>query len=105
MPAALTWDAPSAFWDGSTWDVAPSPPPTTMNRAKAVIGFTKWVDGWMGGGVQEGVRGRFLTAPCCLLGQLEFSGLQSFDMLANIHRARCGLLYFPEEPFSSRLAG
>jgi len=44
MPAALTWDAPSAFWDGSTWDAVQAPPPTTMNHAKAVIGFTKYTD-------------------------------------------------------------
>jgi hypothetical protein len=40
MPAELTWDSPSVFFDGAaTWDGFASPTKTAMNNTKAVINF------------------------------------------------------------------
>lgn len=53
MPAVLTWDSPSVFWDGpSAWDGAQTPPSTTMNNTKAVIGFAKYSNEALGPAAQ-----------------------------------------------------
>ncbi len=49
MPAALSWDSPSLFWDSSaSWDGVTAPLRKAMNNTKAIIDFSDYTAAELG---------------------------------------------------------
>lgn len=102
MPAPLTWDTPSLFWDSASWDGVAATSQKTMNNTKAIIDFSGYTAAELGPVAQTihtktTLNAAIFTAPPITMAAL-LTLITTYDekLVARTSRATADVIAFNE---------